>query len=267
MKKLFGQYLVEKGLLKEDELVLALVDQIKKLPSIIEIIFEKKMLSSKEILSILLLQQNEKLSFVEAAKKLQLWTKELELKVDLELSYKKIPLGELLVSSKVLSLESIVEALDEFLTESSQEAVSKSSPITNISNEPLVVTPSISTDYSTYFDKLSLETYLEFKILLGLSSSSSDDVVGLVKKGIDAIQILKGAARFVNLSQSEKLIQKILDLQNQALKLIQDGKTKNELIKFEDDGLKMMDALWLIREELENGKIEDDIIKNNSIII
>ncbi len=121
--KLFGEYLVEKEIINKDALVKALIQQMKSMPSLAEIIFDHQMMSTDQLMAVFRLQTHRKIGFVEAALEAGFWTAELGQKVDAQLARVRIPLGEILVKMGVASLPQISKALDEFLGEAKSREV------------------------------------------------------------------------------------------------------------------------------------------------
>lgn len=76
--KTFGAYLVEKGLINTGDLVSALVEQMKSLPSVCEVVFEKEILDKEKILAVLNTQTEKKTDFRTAAQSLSLWSEDKE---------------------------------------------------------------------------------------------------------------------------------------------------------------------------------------------
>jgi hypothetical protein len=264
MTKLFGEYLVEKGHLSKSGLLTALVQQIKTIPSITEVIFDQGLMEHESMLKVLLHQHHNKLGFAEAAKQLNLWTPEIHNQLDKHIVESKIPLGEILVNSGTVSLDVIAEALDVFLTETKfapeekQKQQEKQEQQVNQEQQPQAAPA--PKDLTTYFEQFSLENYLELKILLSLSHHKPL-TEALIAKAIDTLQLYKGTARFVSLPQSEVIIAAMLasfeELSGKDLSTV----PADRLLLVEDFELKTLDVLWQIREELENQKTEEDIIK------
>lgn len=256
MTKLFGEYLVEKGHLTKSSLLEALVQQIKTIPSITEVIFNEKLMDHEKHLQILLQQHQKKIGFIEAAKQLNLWSDELHSEVDKYITQKKIPLGEILVKSGTITLDVIAEALDIFLTETKFIPEEKQKQIVASGNS----TGNFNKDLSTYFEQFSLETYLELKILLTLSHHKPLSLA-VITKAMDTLQIYKGTARFMELPKSEMIISGML--KNLELISAQDPSllSTEKIDTLEGYELNALEVLWQIREELENKKEEEMIIK------
>ncbi|MDH4467656.1 MAG: hypothetical protein QE271_06315 [Bacteriovoracaceae bacterium] len=261
MTMLFGEYLVEKGHLSKSALLAALVMQIKSIPSIVEVLFDKGLMDHESLLKILVQQHHSKSGFVEAAKHLKLWTKEIHDQVDKHIVQIKIPLGEILVKSGIVSLDIIADSLDYFLTETkfAPDALHK-----QINAAPPVVAvvsgSSAAKDLNTYFEQFSLDSYLELKTLLTLSHHKPLSP-SIISKVFDSLQLYKGTTRFVGLPKSELVIGHML---KGLEKLIGEDLSMFALEKMniiEDYELKALDILWQIREELENQKEEDSIIQ------
>jgi hypothetical protein len=115
--KYFGEFLVEQELITSELLAKALVTQVKALPSVLEIVYEGRLLTHDQLLSVFKIQNQEKTGFVEAATKLKLWNQKLIGDVEQRLQSHRVPLGEVLVNLKALSIQQVTKALDDFLGE------------------------------------------------------------------------------------------------------------------------------------------------------
>ena len=116
MPKLFGEFLVEKGLIQAQDMVAALVEQISKLPTLVEIVYRARLLSSESILVALRLQVRERKDFRSACIGMGVWTPAVEAAVEQELESHRIPVGQILLSQKKLGLKDLATALDEFIS-------------------------------------------------------------------------------------------------------------------------------------------------------
>lgn len=130
--KFFGQYLVEKSLLSEETLVDALIEQLRSMPSLAEVVYDLKVFSTKQFLNVLALQAQTGMEFKKTAESIGLWTKEVDEKVTRALGDRRIPLGQILVRTGKIGFEDITKALDEYLS-SMESSVSTSEPAAVIS--------------------------------------------------------------------------------------------------------------------------------------
>lgn len=272
MTKLFGEYLLEKGIVKKTELLTALVRQIKSTPTPLEVAFEKNLLDHDTLLKILLHQHYHRVSFFEALHSVGITNVSLISEIEKHITQVKEPLGEILIKMGAANLDSIADALDNFLTETKFEPESKKQEESisakvgsnehslDGSQNLLHSTPldggSTQSTIATFLEQFSLESYLELKILFSLTSNLGS-IDKFVPKAIDILQVLRGAARFVNLNHSEQIIKSMITILE---KIHNNGSTtlsNDELTKIENYILDALDFLSLIREMLEEGKSED----------
>lgn len=113
--KLFGTYLMEKGLISKSQLLEVLVEQTISTPHISEIIFNGCLLPESSQLEIIEEQQKSEINYIDAAKKLNLWTEELAAKVRTETKKSRKMLGEIIIAKGFVSFEAITKSLDEFI--------------------------------------------------------------------------------------------------------------------------------------------------------
>ena len=115
--KLFGEFLVERGIITQFQLLEALIDQMRVLPPVCELVFQSKILTDEANLKILKEQSVRQTGYVEAASSLGFWTPEIATKLE-ELSAKqRIPLGAILIRKGFSKTENLSKALDEFVEE------------------------------------------------------------------------------------------------------------------------------------------------------
>jgi hypothetical protein len=116
MTTLFGQFIVEKGLLPKEQVLEALIYQIASRSSLAEIVYDNALLGIDEQLKILAYQQYSGSDYKNSAETLGFWTPEIESQT-LLLDAKKgpPPLGEVLVRLGFFSISQMTLALQEFV--------------------------------------------------------------------------------------------------------------------------------------------------------
>ncbi|MFM8315657.1 MAG: hypothetical protein ACKOA8_15355 [Deltaproteobacteria bacterium] len=212
--KLFGQYLVEKGIVDESELVSALIQQIRQIPTVAEIVHEERLLTPSQILSVLAMQTRLEIDFVKACQNLGLWTPALEKKIADVSAEKRIPLGQILVTSGKVSFQKIVNALDEYLAlvrESEKNPSQDEAPVQ--SQSPGKTIPE---DLLKNFDELLSAERIHaidglFSLCLEVVSKPDSgaeclEVVRQIHRGIHEIRSI---ARFVKAEKTEILTEKL----------------------------------------------------------
>lgn len=113
--KLFGEFLVESNAISEEQLLEALVAQLKLTPSVCQIVFENQLMSTTEILQILSHQARNKLGFIESAKELGLWNQNVAEKIEAQVALSRPPLGQIFAKHRILPIADLSRHLDEFL--------------------------------------------------------------------------------------------------------------------------------------------------------
>lgn len=117
MTKLFGEYLVEKSLITEEQLLDALIIQIEEQDSVVKIVRDLNLMNSNEILQVLKAQVLNQRSFLDSAKDLSFWNQGKVDKIFNYLSTQRTPLGEILLKKKILDISQLTSALDEYFGE------------------------------------------------------------------------------------------------------------------------------------------------------
>lgn len=114
--KLFGEFLVDKGLITEEQLLEMVMQQVESAPSLPELIRKLDLLTGRELLKVFKRQAQRGLEFRAAAQSLGLWNEELEQKVRKSLSLERKPIGEILVMQGVLQQQELPHLLDEYFS-------------------------------------------------------------------------------------------------------------------------------------------------------
>lgn len=130
MKKSFGQFLVEKGAINEDQLLETLLEQAQKNASFVEIAWKEKILASRPLLECLEAQAHGRQDFITASKQVGVWTEDLEKKLWSILEQNQTPFTQLLVEKQLITMEQINQFLDSYIVECTQETtVAAASPL------------------------------------------------------------------------------------------------------------------------------------------
>lgn len=115
MAKLYGEFLIEKKLATDEQVLDALLEQLRSVPSTAEIIYELNLLKKSDLLRILTHQQHTGSDFHSSAKSLGLWNKQISQSVMTRLQELRRPLGEILVGRGHLTLAGLTAALDGYI--------------------------------------------------------------------------------------------------------------------------------------------------------
>lgn len=288
--KLFGQYLVDKGVISKSDLVRALIIQLENTPSITSVILENDLLTTDQLYQIFQLQADHKSGFIEAARELGCWGTKIQEQVEKILSSKRKPIGEILVKLGATEISNISKALDEFLGELGsapvQAAAAAPVPVAkeeNLETEVVDILSEIeaieetveaaveesgsglSSDVVTYCEKFSLDTFLEATSLL------SFDQAGVftserVKEAVELLHSLKGTARFAQLVRSEAVINSMENSLNTVLKVGVEKVTPPLVIKLESHSKRNLDLLWNLREDISAGMSEAQSLESRNLV-
>jgi HPt (histidine-containing phosphotransfer) domain-containing protein len=283
--KLFGQYLVDKGVISKSDLVRALIIQLENTPSVTSVILENDLLTTDQLYQIFQLQADHKSGFIEAARELGCWGTKIQEQVEKILSSKRKPIGEILVKLGATEISNISKALDEFLGElgSAPAPVAVAAPVETLETEvedilseiqaieetieaPVEESESgLNSDVVTYCEKFSLDTFLEATSLL------SFDQAGVftserVKEAVELLHSLKGTARFAQLVRSEAVINSMENSLNTVLKVGVEKVTPPLVIKLESHSKRNLDLLWNLREDISAGMSEAQSLESRNLV-
>lgn len=245
MRKLFGDLLVEKEIVKSEELVDSLVEQSSKLFSTVEIIHHSKLLSPENILKALSLQTHKGIGFRSACVELNFWSKDLDQKVEQKIREIRIPLGQILIKRGVVTTEQLIEALDEFLSGMDDDDV-PSGDLNSIKWIPhfYPIESSLLSEYVTYFSKPKREELLH--ILSLLSEAKATLIESTFNQLFEEVHLRKGIARLIRaeilerlLTEAEHLIEMVKSSANIELKVVTD------LL------VRIIDLVWEIKDTLQ----------------
>jgi hypothetical protein len=114
--KYFADYLIEKQVLTAEVVVKALVEQISHTPAPAIVVAEGQWMPAADLYRILKYQSEKNLEFIQAAQEIGLWTPEYTERLVADTKKARIPLGEILVKNKALTLSQLIKAVDEFLS-------------------------------------------------------------------------------------------------------------------------------------------------------
>lgn len=219
-KKLFGEFLVEKGVVSQGDLLDALLEQQRAMTPLPEFAYKQGGVSADSMLAAFRSQQMAGKDFMSALRECAgLSQEKLDSMLDAYSSSRK-PIGELLVKRGV-PLEKIIQAFDEFLndhTHASSPAATEPSPAPS----PALVTPAAAEIASPEPVPLAQE-YLELSggaekrdLLLSRLNCLKQPVETLSKEAqheilecTKTLHLLLGAARFLRLQKSEALLKEI----------------------------------------------------------
>ncbi len=255
--KLFGEYLIEKNIVTEDQLVDALVDQIREEPSICEITYSEKLLTTSQILSILSLQTKEKLTFIDSAKKLKAWNPDIEKKISEILQKKRIPIGQILLKKGGANFDQLINALDEFLAEIKphQEDEKPAPSIKTSSKQPETTSTLDPSVLEIFSDSVNEEDYQNTidsieNISKQLQNEQTPQEINTELDSLHSyLHKFKGNARFLKIKEIE-------DLAHQGEILIEVVKKNKVSLKskhfaaFAKVSLNTVKILWTIKEML-----------------
>ena len=117
----FGDFIINRGLLSPEQLLLAFIHQNRNRTSDAETIFHRQLLPIQTQLAIFLNQSRNSLSYQSNAVALGCWSTDLEKKVEAIAQTKISPLTDAIFELELLSSEKMTQALKEYLEFLSQE--------------------------------------------------------------------------------------------------------------------------------------------------
>jgi hypothetical protein len=274
--KYFGEFLVEKGIITEDNLVDALVEQIANTPPLCQVILQKKILSSHKVFEAFRFQQDNQVEFMQACRSIGAWTQEVQDRVFTALDDIRKPLGHILVSKGLIDLKKLTNMLDEFLSQVSVVNVIKTS---ETETKPLIIpSPSVTVeDYLTECYQPGIlmeldETYDEKKkkmmrIALSLVKDNAGGDVDICKKLLaDTLKIIHGLNGLLGLLAVDKLSE-LLNAIELHLTRIQSNfseRSKDQVLNDTEILIKGIDFSWILRTSILANQNEKNFFSEES---
>jgi hypothetical protein len=86
------------------------------MPSVLEVLYKKKLADTKKILTIVKIQYEKKIDVISACKELGIWNEQLEHLVIEEIKKERFPLGNILLTKKYIDIDTLTTELDNFLS-------------------------------------------------------------------------------------------------------------------------------------------------------
>lgn len=110
----FGEYLVQKKIISDDQLLNVLCFQLESLPSIIRLIWDAGIINSSELLNLIKSQVQSDTDIISILLKENKISRDKMNELELLQVSKKVPLGEAVVKLKFASVSAVNEALKEY---------------------------------------------------------------------------------------------------------------------------------------------------------
>ncbi len=240
-------------MITEDILLDALIDQMRTIPSVTEIVFQKKLLPTTTFLQVLVNQSEKRIDFKQACEQLSVWTEDIERIVLQEIQTMRNPLGNILIQKGLIDLSSITKALDEFL---SRIEVPVSTNHQDQIDSPKEADPILIEEF---LGVLNQEKINQLKNQIeGLQLFESDTLLlkHALKEIIVDLHLIRGFMNSIHLKRLEELITKFEKFCIYLIKSIE-GDKKLPLDLFSTIGGKVLDLVGGIKNELEKNGHEE----------
>lgn len=113
----FIEFLVQRKLIDEERMADALAEQASRSPSLYEVARTHRLIPSRDLVSVAVLQARERLDFRAACARVGVWSPELERAFDEKLRESEVPISRILLSRQWIGYPELNRALDEYLLE------------------------------------------------------------------------------------------------------------------------------------------------------
>ena len=266
--KYFGEFLVEKGVITEENLVDALIEQLANTPPLCQVIHQKNILSSSKIFEAFRFQQDNQVEFMQACKAIGAWTQEVQDKAFNSLDDIRKPLGHILVSKGLIDLKKLTNMLDEFLSQLSMAPAAAPTPIPApiptpiaapvIDSEELMESyqPGILMELDETFDEKKRKM-VRVALSLVKDNAGSDNAICKKLMG-DVFKIVHGLNGLLGLLALDKLSELLTNME-QYLSVLQPKlleRSKEQLVSDTEVLTKGIDLAWGLRTSIMNNATE-----------
>ncbi|MBP9706859.1 MAG: hypothetical protein KBD78_04395 [Oligoflexales bacterium] len=276
MAKLFGEFLIEKNLVSVEQVLLAVITQLRSVPSTAEVIYDHALLPAHDQHRILVHQQYSGSDFRSSATSLGLWPRELAQKVSELVQVKRRPLGEVLVELGYLSLNTLTQALDSYIEASTTSLpplleTAKSKSPNNSSQQTRIVEQNL--------DPVLIKEFIEnYKTMINPALNTTvqkledpsikhEELISLLRSTLSHFAALRAASTFLVASRTESLASElmttftnILNCADSKLCSIFDLRVLQDILKI---AIHVFDAICVLMEEFN---CEDGIDGDPNII-
>jgi hypothetical protein len=268
--KYFGEFLVEKGVITEENLVDALIEQLANTPPLCQVIHQKNILSCAKIFEAFRFQQDNQVEFMQACKAIGAWTQEVQEKAFNSLDDMRKPLGHILVSKGLIDLKKLTNMLDEFLSQLSMAPAVAPMPTpipipipapvaaALIETEELMESyqPGILMELDETFDEKKRKM-VRVALSLVKDNAGSDNTICKKLMG-DVFKIVHGLNGLLGLLALDKLSELLTEME-QYLSAIQPKlleRSKEQLVRDTEVLTKGIDLAWGLRMSIMNNATE-----------
>jgi len=249
MSVLFSEYLIEKNILNSNQVLEILIEQLQKIPSTAELVYECNLLPKNDLLKILMHQQNAGSDFQTSANALGLWNSDLANNILEILKSRNNPISELIVNKGYLSTDALSNAILSF-TENQSEVLASEKPN---NNENKLISSSILKEYLDCFENNIRPNIIAIISKLKTENLPADNSLIELKNVKAEFVAAQAAANFVGATLSESVS---LETSNYLEKIISSKENMNYINSIEiiECALNILDIIY---NSLKKNNYED----------
>lgn len=263
--KYFGEFLVEKNIITDENLVDALIEQISSTPPLCQVVFQNKILPTAKIFEAFRYQQDNQVEFMQACKAMGAWTNEVNDKTNRMMGELRKPLGQILVNKGLIDLKKLTTMLDEFLSQLTVSAIPVVSDAPAPAHVPAPVVEKI--DYMEFQPGILMELEEAFdekkrrmvRIALSLVKDNAGTDPAICKKLMsDVFKIVHALNGLLSLLALEKLSELLMATEENINKIMPQMNERTKDLITSDVVLltKAMDCAWDLRGSIMSNSTE-----------
>jgi len=225
---LFGDFLIQNNLVAAEDILVALIDQLRAVPSTAEVLYDYAIIPAAELLKILAYQQTHSLDFRASAIALGIWSPEIAQQVNDELHKLRRPLGEILVDRGLLDLPQLTKALDAYVEAAYRDvpapvmppvvAPAAPSKVDGGATQSLQRAPASNLSaplVAEYCESFASEIHPALATVIAGIESAGDDAAAIaagLQQTLAEFITLRSAADFLGARQSEGIVNAVVVL-------------------------------------------------------
>ena len=237
MPLIFSECLIERDFVPVEQVLAALMEQLRSIPSTAEAIYELNLIAPLDFIKILSHQQIHAADFRGSAAALGLWSDSIAKELDTYLQKMRRPIGEILVKNGHLTIEKLTSCLDSYI-ESYQSLVvapnqGQASASTAQGCEPLSESPPAPVPANVpaqIFDSLLVGEYIDCyhgtinptlkKVLLQLAATEYARELSLphLRTATAEFVAMRAAANFLGAKRCENICNSLIKAMDALIK-------------------------------------------------
>ena len=263
----YGDFLVDKGLLSKENLLVCLCNQQENLPCLLRVVLDSKALAPDKIIEVIRWQIEEKKDMLSVLReRMVMEESQIQFLLERQSSYRS-PLGQTAIKLGFLTQVQVEESFSAYLealkhvepNAPKMEQVEQS--VEEIPRfEFSLIEDSMVTEYCDLFDEVKKQE-LEANVMSWVKSPDKETLRVFYRE----LHTIKGTSRFLKAFATEFIIHNVENLVSEITRSL-DQLDESRLSACEDVTLKGLDLAWELRMAIRESAIEEDLWSDSNFI-